>query len=73
MRSQSQNAAPIKPDRLQLLAQIRRATIDDQKAVQDSDATLNGLPSGATVKIRVTSANDAGESAPGPEASVMVA
>jgi 5-methylcytosine-specific restriction endonuclease McrA len=28
-----QNAAPIKPDRLQLLAQIRRATIDDQKIV----------------------------------------
>ena len=28
-----QNAAPIKPDRLQLLTQIRRATIDDQKAV----------------------------------------
>ena len=28
-----QNAAPIKPDRLQLLAQIRRATIDDQKVV----------------------------------------
>lgn len=28
-----QNAAPIKPDRLQLLSQIRRATIDDQKAV----------------------------------------
>lgn len=30
-----QNAAPIKPDRLQLLAQIRRATIEDQKAVLD--------------------------------------
>lgn len=30
-----QNAAPIKPDRLQLLAQIRRATIDDQKIVLD--------------------------------------
>ncbi len=29
------NAAPIKPDRLQLLAQFRRATIDDQKAVLD--------------------------------------
>ncbi len=28
-----QNAAPIKPDRLQLLAQIRRATLDDQKIV----------------------------------------
>ena len=30
-----QNAAPIKPDRLQLFAQIRRATIEDQKAVLD--------------------------------------
>lgn len=30
-----QNAAPTKPDRLQLLAQIRRATIDDQKVVLD--------------------------------------
>jgi len=28
-----QNAAPIKPDRLQLLAQIRRATIEDQREV----------------------------------------
>lgn len=28
-----QNAAPIKPDRLQLLAQIRRATLDDQREV----------------------------------------
>lgn len=30
-----QNSAPIKPDRLQLLIQIRRAKIDDQKAVLD--------------------------------------
>lgn len=30
-----QNAAPIKPDRLQLLAQIRRATLTDQKEVLD--------------------------------------
>lgn len=28
-----QNAAPIKPDRLQLLSQIRRATLTDQKEV----------------------------------------
>jgi hypothetical protein len=28
-----QNAAPIKPDRLTLLSQLRRAAIDDQKAV----------------------------------------
>jgi hypothetical protein len=30
-----QNAAPQKPDRIQLLSQIRRATIDDQKVVLD--------------------------------------
>ena len=30
-----QNAAPQKPDRIHLLAQIRRATGDDQKAVLD--------------------------------------
>ncbi len=30
-----QNAAPVKPDRLQLMAQIRRATLGDQKAVLD--------------------------------------
>lgn len=42
------------------------------ETVFDSDVTLTGLPSGATVKIRVTSANDAGESTPGPEATVVV-
>lgn len=41
--------------------------------VYDSDATLADLPSGATVKVRVTSVNDAGESAPGPEGEVVVA
>lgn len=30
-----QNTAPPKPDRLHLLAQIRRATIDDQRVVLD--------------------------------------
>jgi hypothetical protein len=40
--------------------------------VYDSDATLPGLPSGATVKVRVTSKNDAGESPPGPEAQAVV-
>jgi hypothetical protein len=30
-----QNAAPVKPDRLQLLAQIRRATLQDQRVVLD--------------------------------------
>lgn len=39
----------------------------------DSDATLTSLPSGATVKVRVTSVNEAGESQPGPEAQFVVA
>jgi hypothetical protein len=43
------------------------------ETVYDSDATLAGLTSGTTVKIRVTSANDAGESLPGPVAEVVVA
>ena len=34
--------------------------------------TLSGLPSGATVKMRVTSVNGAGESVPGPEAQAVV-
>lgn len=38
----------------------------------DSDATLSSLPSGATVKVRVTSVNAAGESQPGPEAQFVV-
>lgn len=38
----------------------------------DSDATLSGLPSGATVKVRVTSVNGAGESLPGPEVQAVV-
>ncbi|MBL9129637.1 MAG: fibronectin type III domain-containing protein [Verrucomicrobiaceae bacterium] len=40
--------------------------------VTESDATLPGLPAGATVKIRVTSVNDAGESQPGPEAQIVM-
>ena len=32
--------------------------------VSDSDATLTGLPSGATVRVRVTAVNDTGESQP---------
>jgi hypothetical protein len=43
------------------------------ETVQDSDATLTGLPTGATVKVRVTSKNNAGESDPGPEATVVIA
>ncbi|NCO91799.1 MAG: hypothetical protein GW880_10810, partial [Armatimonadetes bacterium] len=31
----------------------------------DSDATLTGLPSGTTVRIRVTAVDDAGESGAG--------
>lgn len=41
--------------------------------VTESDATLAGLPVGATVQVRVTSVNDAGESAAGPEVQAMVA
>lgn len=40
--------------------------------VYDSDATVTGLTSGATVKVRVTSVNAAGESGPGPEAQAVV-
>jgi hypothetical protein len=40
--------------------------------VYDSDATLEDQPTGATVKIRITSLNDAGESLPGPEAEAVV-
>lgn len=38
----------------------------------DSDATLSLLPSGSTVKVRVSSVNSAAESAPGPEAQAVV-
>ena len=40
--------------------------------VTDSDATLSGLPATRTVKLRVTSANDGGESLPSAEISVVV-
>ena len=40
--------------------------------VTDSDATLSGLPSGKTVKVRVTAANDAGESGPSAEVQPVV-
>ncbi len=43
------------------------------ETVNDSDATLTGLPTGATVKVRVTSVNAAGESQPGPVAEFVVA
>lgn len=41
--------------------------------VTESDATVPNLTPGATVEVRVTSVNDAGESAPGPVASAVVA
>ena len=40
--------------------------------VTESDATIPNLTAGTTVEVRVTSVNDAGESAPGPVASVVV-
>lgn len=40
--------------------------------VTESDATLPAPPSGSTVKLRVTSVNDAGESQPGPETEVVI-
>lgn len=38
----------------------------------DSDASLSGLPTGSTVKVRVTAANSAGESLPSAEAQIVV-
>ena len=38
----------------------------------DTEATLAGLPSGATVKITVTSVNDAGESTPSTVVTIVV-
>ena len=40
--------------------------------VTDSDATLTALPTGKTVKIRVTALNDAGESTPSAEVEAVV-
>ncbi len=42
------------------------------QTVYDSDATLSGLTSGSTVKIQITSVNDAGESLPGPVVEIVV-
>lgn len=39
---------------------------------EDSDATLTALPPGATVKVRVIAANEAGEAAPSPETTIVV-
>lgn len=38
----------------------------------DTEATLTGLPSGATAKIQITSVNDAGESGPSAEVQAVV-
>ncbi len=40
--------------------------------VTDSDATLTGLPTGQTVKLRILSANTAGYAQPGEEVSALV-
>lgn len=40
--------------------------------VQDSDATLDNLPSGVTIRIRVTAANDTGESQPSPISEIVL-
>ena len=40
--------------------------------VQDGHAELSGLPPGATVKVRVVAANDAGESVPSEVAEAVV-
>ena len=39
--------------------------------VTDSDATLSGLGSGKTVRVRVTALNDAGESTPSATVEVV--
>ena len=40
--------------------------------VSESDALLTGLPAGAPLTLRVTAANDAGESLPGAEAAITL-
>ena len=49
-------------------ADFRAAT-----TVADSDATVSGLPGGKTVKVRVTAANDAGESQASATVEAVVA
>lgn len=41
--------------------------------VTDSEAMLQDLPSGATVKVRITAVNDAGQSQPSDSAQIVVA
>lgn len=40
--------------------------------VNDSDYTLNGLPSGKTVRVQIVSANDAGQGQPSAPAEIVV-
>lgn len=47
-----QNTAPQKPDRIHLLAQVRRATIDDQKALLDWLQTKYGRQPGSKRRPR---------------------
>jgi hypothetical protein len=65
---------PLRADRYRLWIWI--VGVDTEwrhvQTVYDSDATIADLPTGATVKARVTSANDAGESDPGPEAELVI-
>jgi hypothetical protein len=42
------------------------------QTVYDSDATLSGLPVGATLRLRVTAANSEGESLPSTEVEIVV-
>lgn len=57
-------------ERYRVWLQIVGTDPDFRNAVtrDESDATLTGLPSGATVKVKVTAANDAGE---GPASAVV--
>lgn len=56
---------------------VQVLTVDNEfralATVTDSDATVNTLPSGKTVKVRVTAANDAGESLPSAVVEAVVA
>jgi hypothetical protein len=65
---------PLRADRFRVWIKIVGVdeTFRAVQTVHDSDATLEDLPSGATVKAYVTSVNDAGESQPGPETEVVV-
>jgi hypothetical protein len=61
-------------ERYRVFRQIVGADADFVHAVTvtESDATLSGLTSGSTVKVRVTAANAAGESRPSAEAQIVV-